>query len=97
MGNIGLRLIIIIIGDKVFHRILREELLEFAAELCRKCFIVGKHQRRAVERSDDIGHRERLPRAGNPPKHLFVQAVFHPGDKRSDRLRLVTHRLIIRM
>ena len=33
-GNIGLRLIIIIVGYKVFHGILREKLLHLTVELC---------------------------------------------------------------
>ena len=97
MRDVGLRLIIIIIGDKVFHRIFGEELLELAAELRSQCFVVGEHQRRAVEGGNDVGHRERLARAGDASQHLFVQAVFKPGDKRPDRLGLISHRLIIRM
>ena len=97
MRDVGLRLIIIIIGDEVFHRILREELLELAAELRGQRFVVGEHQRRAVEGGNDVGHRERLARAGDTSQHLFVQAVFKPGDKRPDRLGLISHRLIIRM
>ena len=37
-------LVVIIIGDKVFHCVLREEFLHLTVELCCKCFIVRKYQ-----------------------------------------------------
>ena len=41
-----------------------EEFLEFAAQLRRKRFIVGQHQRGPVDALDDIGHGEGLAAAG---------------------------------
>ena len=45
---ISLRLIIIVIGDKVFHCILREELLELTVKLSCQCLIVRNDQSRLV-------------------------------------------------
>ena len=39
--DIRLGLIIVIIGYKVFHRILGKEFPELRAQLCGKCFVVG--------------------------------------------------------
>ena len=45
---IRLRLIIIIIGDKVFHCVLREKFLKLTIQLCRQCFIVCYDQCRFI-------------------------------------------------
>ena len=60
VGNIGLRLIIVVIAYKILHRVFRKELLEFAAQLCRQCFIVRQDKRWAVHPGDNIRHREGL-------------------------------------
>ena len=41
LGNIGLRLVVIVIGNKVFHRIIREEGLQLTGQLCRQRFVVS--------------------------------------------------------
>ena len=40
-GNIGLRLVIIIVGDKVFYGIVREKLLKLTVELTGQGLVVG--------------------------------------------------------
>ena len=49
-GNVGFRLIIVVIGDKIFDRVVGEELFEFVVKLRRQGFVMGQHQRRTVER-----------------------------------------------
>ena len=39
--NIGLRLVVIIVGDKIFNRIVRKELLKLAVKLTGQGLIVG--------------------------------------------------------
>ena len=58
--HISLRLVIIVVGDKILHRVLREELLKLPVKLSRQCFIVGDHQRGPLQLLDDIGHGEGL-------------------------------------
>ena len=45
--HIGLRLVIIVVGDKVFHGIFRKKLFKFPVKLGRQRLIVGDDQRRA--------------------------------------------------
>ena len=59
-GNIGLRLVIVVVGNEVFHGVLREEFLEFRAELGGEYFVVSKYKSWLVDLSDDIGHGEGL-------------------------------------
>ena len=65
VGNIGLRLIIIVIRNKVFHRIFREKLPKFAAKLSSQRFVVRQNQGGAVQFFDDRGHGKGLTGAGD--------------------------------
>ena len=83
--RIGLRqiclwLIIIEIGDKIFHAVVREELLEFRIQLAGERLIVRKDQRRLVHLRDHIGDRKGLAGTGGAKQHLFLLAAanaFH--------------------
>ena len=59
--NIGLRLIVVVVGNEVLHRIVREERLELAVQLRSQRLVVAQDQGWALETLDDIGHREGLP------------------------------------
>ena len=41
MGDIGFRLIVVVIGNKIFHRVVRKKFPEFAAQLRRQRLIMG--------------------------------------------------------
>ena len=91
--DIGLRLVIVVVGDKVLDRVFGKELLELAAQLCGEGLVVRQHQRRAVEPCDHVCHRKGLAGAGHTEQHLLVDPVFDRLDQRVDRLGLVAHRL----
>ncbi|MPM64203.1 hypothetical protein SDC9_111089 [bioreactor metagenome] len=44
MRNVGLGLIIIIVGNEILHRVFGKKLLEFAAKLRRQCFVVCQNK-----------------------------------------------------
>ena len=46
--HIGFRLIVIVIGDEILHRVVGKEFLKFSVQLRRQGLIVGKHQRRLI-------------------------------------------------
>ena len=56
VGNICFRLIIIIVGDKILHRVIGEKLTEFCAELCCQGLIVGKNQGRLIDFFNNRSH-----------------------------------------
>jgi len=95
-GDVSLRLVIIVIGDKVLHGIVREELAELRTELRRQYLVVGDDKCRALQLLDDVGHREGLARARDAQKDLVLQPVaetlHEPGDGRG----LVARGLILR-
>src|SRR5208283_5084559 len=73
--NVGLRLVIVVIGDEVLDRVVWEERLELVVELRRQSFVVGKNQRRAIQLLDDLGHRIGLARPRHAEQHLVFLAI----------------------
>ena len=93
-GDIGLRLVIIIIGNEKLHRVFREKLPELRAELGRQGLVVGEHQRWPLELLDHIGHDKGLARAGDAQHGLLRKAQPGPPHQLLDGLRLSAGRLI---
>ena len=92
--HIRLRLIVIIIGDKVLHRIVREKLFHLRIKLCRQRLIVSDHQRRLIELLDHIRHRKRLTGSGHAKQRLKLIPLFKSLHQLLDRLRLISGGLV---
>ena len=75
-GNVSFRLIIVIIGDKIFHSVFREKFAKLAAQLRRQCFIVRQNQRWTVHLFDHVCHSEGFAGAGHAHQNLFFYAIF---------------------
>ena len=97
MRDIRLGLIVVVVADEVFHRVLGKKLLELRAQLRGERLVVRQHQRGALDLFDHARHREGLARAGHTEQHLLVQSQFDAARKRGNGLRLVAGRLKGRM
>ena len=97
MGDIGLGLVVVVVGDEILHRVVGKELLELGAELGGQGLVVGQHQGGPLDLLDDLGHGEGLARAGDAQKHLMLEALFNALSQRGDGLRLIARGLIIGM
>ena len=84
-----------LVGNKIFHRVVREKLLEFRAKLGGEGFVVRQNQSRAVDFGDDVRHRERLAGAGHTEQRLLFQPVLDAVYQAFDRFRLVAGRLVV--
>ena len=93
-GNVGFGLVIVVIGDKILDRIVREERLELVVELRRQGLVMRQDQRGAIQLLDDLGHREGLARSGDAEQHLVLVAVQNAARQRLDRLPLISLRLV---
>ena len=60
VGDIGLGLVVVVIGDEILHRVFREKLLELAAELGGQSLVVGKDKGGPVQPGNDICHGKGL-------------------------------------
>ena len=91
--DVGFRLVVVVIGDEIFHRVVGEERLELAVELRRQRLVRREDEGRALRRLDHLGHGEGLARAGDAEQHLRAVVALDALDQLLDRLRLVALRL----
>ena len=94
LWHICLRLIIIVIGDKVLHCILREKFLELTVKLSRQCLIVRNDESRLIQLCDDVRHCKGLTGAGHTEQSLELIAFLEASYQFFDRLGLVAGGLI---
>ena len=79
-GEVGFRLVVIVVGDEILHGVFREELPEFAIELRGQGLVGGKDQRGATGVGDNIGHGEGFAGTGHPEQHLSLSPRRTPSD-----------------
>ncbi len=94
--HIGFRLVIIVVGNEIFHRIVGEEILEFGIELGGQRLVRREDQGRALGFLDHLGHGEGLARAGDAEQDLAALAALQPVHEIADRRRLVAGGLVFR-
>jgi hypothetical protein len=66
LRDISLRLVIVIITNKIMNSIFRKKFLKFTIQLGGKSFIMGKDKGGTVYLSDDISHGKGFSRTGYP-------------------------------
>lgn len=89
VGDIGLWLVVVVVGDKVFHRIVGKELLELRAQLRGQGFVVGQDKGGTLDLLNDLSHGKGFAGAGHPQKGLFVQSQLHALGQAGDGLGLI--------
>ena len=89
LRDIALGLIIIVIGDEIFHAVFGEKGAELVAELGGERFVVRDDERGTPDVLNDVRHRERFAAARDPDKHLRADAVQHALGQFLYRLRLI--------
>ena len=79
-GNVGLRLVVVVVGDKILHGILREKAAHLSTNLACQRFVRLQNQRRAVAPGNDVRHRECFAGTGDAQQRLgfvpFVDALY---------------------
>ncbi len=92
LRDVRLGLVVVVVGDEVLDRVVREELAELVAELCRERLVVGDDERRATDLLDHPRHRRRLAGSGRTEQRLVALTRLEPGRDLGDRARLVARR-----
>ena len=93
--DIGFRLVVIVIADEIFDRVVGKEALELAVELRRQRLVRRQDQRRALRLLDHLRHGESLARAGDAEQHLAAVVTADAFDQIGDGPRLVALRIEI--
>ena len=88
-GDIGLGLIIVVVGHEILHRAVREEGPKLAAKLGGQRLVVGQHQRGLLHPLDHGSHGEGFAAAGHAQQHLIFFALQHAPGQTVDGGRLI--------
>ena len=91
--DVGLGLVIVVVGDEILDRVVGEEAPELAVELRGEGLVGREDQRRALRRLDHLGHGEGFAGAGDAEQHLVALMSPNALDQFLDRLRLIALRL----
>ena len=88
-GNVGFGLVIVVVGNEIFHRVMGKEALEFVIELRRQSLVVRHHNRGPVGLLDHFGHGVSLARPGHAQQDLVLLAIEDPPHQGLDGSALV--------
>ena len=88
--HIGFRLVIVVIADKVVHRVLREKILKLAVKLRRQSLIVRHDKGRPLQPLYDVCHGKSLSAPRDSEQSLLCPGPGETGDKPLHRLRLIS-------
>ena len=75
-GDIGLRLVVIVIGDKICHCVFRKEFLELRIKLGDQGLVMGDDQGGFVDVLDDVRHSKGLAGTGGTQQNLVLITLF---------------------
>jgi len=95
-GHIGFRLIVVIVRDEIFHRVVGEKALHLAIQLGGEGLVRGQHQGRFLGPLNYLGNGVGLARASDPQQHLVALSRHHAGGQFGYGFRLVAGRFIFR-
>jgi hypothetical protein len=95
LGHVRLGLVVVVVGDEILDRVVREELAELVAELRGERLVVRDDQRRLLDLLDDPGHRRRLPGPGRAEQRLVALTGAEAVRELPDRARLVAGRPVV--
>ncbi|MNG93626.1 hypothetical protein D3C79_525990 [compost metagenome] len=87
--HIGFRLVVVVIGDEVLHRVLGEELLHLPIELGGQGLVGSQYHGRAIQGGDDVGHGEGLARPSHPEQGLMSEAGLYAIEQAGDGRGLI--------
>ena len=73
--NVCFRLVVVVVRDEIFDRVLGEERLEFLIELGGERLIMCQHQRRPLRLLDNVRDRKRFAAARDAEQDLILGAV----------------------
>ena len=75
LRHVGFGLVVIVVADEVFDRILREKVAELAVQLRRQRLVGGEDDGGPAHARDDVGHGVGLARTGHAQQGLEGQAI----------------------
>ena len=90
--DVGLGLVVVVVGDEVLDLVVREELTELVRQLSGQALVRCQHQGGSLHLLDGPRHGRRLARAGDATQRLEALAEMDPLGEGGDRRRLIPRR-----
>ena len=94
-GDVGLRLVVIVVRNKVLYGIVRKECFKFSIQLGGQRFVVTQDERRTLQTLDYVGHRKGFSGTRNAQKCHIMNALAQCVTQCVNGFGLVAGRLII--
>ena len=85
----------LMLGDKIFHCVIRKELFEFPIQLRSQRLIMCNNQCRLVHLLNNIRHGKCLTRSSNAKQRLTLVSFFEAFDQLFNCLRLVASWVVL--
>ena len=95
LGDVGLGLVVVVVGDEVLDRVVGEELAQLVGELRRERLVGLEHQHGPLDLLGDPGHGRGLAGAGRAEEDDVLDAALDPLGDLLDGRRLVTRGLVV--
>ena len=93
--QISLRLIIVVVRDEVFHRIVGKKGFELAIQLCRQGFVVAHNKGRTIDLRYYVGDGKGFPGTRDSKERLCRYVLLEPRNKLIDGFRLIACWLVL--
>ena len=89
-GDVGLGLVVVVVGYEILHGVVREELTELAAKLGREGLVVRQDERGPLHALYDLGHGVGLAGTGDAEQRLLGYPLLQTPGQRVNGLRLIS-------
>ena len=95
LRHISLRLIVVVVRNEIFDRIMRQQLTQLIRQLCGKSLILNHHQGGTLHRLNEPRRRGRLTGTGGTHEHNIFFAILHPLSQLRDGFWLIPGRFVL--
>ncbi len=96
LRDVGLGLVVVVVGNEVLHRVVGKQPAELLVELGGERLVVGQHQRGPLGALDQVGDGEGLARAGHAEQHLVALSRPQTSAQGLHGGRLIAGQLVVR-
>ena len=94
-GDVGFRLVIVVVGDEILYGIVREKGLELSVQLGRQGFVVAQDEGGTLQLLDHISHGKSLSRPRDAQKGYIMYPLLDCFAQSINGFGLVAGRLIV--
>ena len=94
LGDVGLGLVVVVVGDEVLDGVARQQLAELGRQLRGERLVGLEHQRRALQLFDEPRGGRALTRTRRTHEDDVLLAIADARSQLTDRLGLITRRRV---